>query len=109
VGAGSGFLILIIIGLPFYIISLVTIKRAFKAERIVTDGTFGMCRHQVYSAWIIFFIPGMMLLINTWIGLSALIGMYFLIQMFAKEEDIYLEKNIWHIRREFPWYYLLVG
>jgi len=82
---------LIVFGLPFYIISLVTIKRAFKAERLVTDGTFGMCRHPVYSAWIVFFVPGIMLLVNTWIGLTAPVVMYFLIQMFAKEEETYLE------------------
>ncbi len=86
-------IILIIVGLPFYIISLITIKRAYKAERLVTDGTFGMCRHPVYSAWIIFFVPGIMLLINTWIGLTAPILMYFLIQMFANEEEIYLENT----------------
>ena len=82
--------ILILIGIPFYIISLVTIKRAFAAGRLVTEKTFGMCRHPVYSAWIIFFVPGIMLLINTWIGLSASLVMYFLLLKLVQEE-VYLE------------------
>ena len=83
--------ILILIGIPFYIVSLVTIKRAFVAGRLVTEKTFGMCRHPVYSAWIIFFVPGIMLLINTWIGLSASLVMYFLLLKLVKEEEVYLE------------------
>lgn len=83
--------LLIILGLPFYIISLITIKRAFIAESLVTEGTFGMCRHPVYASWIVFFVPGMMLLINSWIGLSASFVMYFLILLFVQEEEIYLE------------------
>lgn len=83
---------LILIGIPFYIISIVTIKRAFQAGRLLTDGPFGMCRHPVYSAWIVFFVPGIMLLINTWIGLSAPLAMYVFILLLVKEEEIYLER-----------------
>ncbi len=83
--------ILILIGIPFYIISLVTIKRAFAAGRLVTEKTFGMCRHPVYSAWIIFFVPGIMLLMNTWIGLSAPLVMYFLLLKLVEKEELYLE------------------
>jgi protein-S-isoprenylcysteine O-methyltransferase Ste14 len=83
--------ILILIGIPFYIVSLVTIKRAFSAGRLVTEKTFGMCRHPVYSAWIIFFVPGIMLLNNTWIGLSAPLVMYILLLNLVKKEEAYLE------------------
>lgn len=82
---------LILIGIPFYIVSLATIKRAFKAGELVTEKTFGMCRHPVYSAWIIFFVPGIMLLINTWVGLSASLVMYLLVRILAEDEEIYLE------------------
>ncbi len=84
---------LIMLGVPFYVISLVTIKRAYSAERLVTEGTFSMCRHPVYSAWIVFFVPGIMLLINTWLGLSAPIVMYVLVHLFTKKEELFLEKT----------------
>ena len=82
---------LILIGIPFYIVSLVTIKRAFAAGELVTEKTFGMCRHPVYSAWIVFFVPAIMLLINTWIGLSAPLVMYLLLRILVKDEEEYLE------------------
>lgn len=83
--------ILILIGIPFYIVSLVTIKRAFEAGRLVSEKTFGMCRHPVYSAWIIFFVPGIMFLMNTWLGLSASLVMYLLLLVLVKKEEEYLE------------------
>jgi protein-S-isoprenylcysteine O-methyltransferase Ste14 len=43
------------------------------------------------SAWIIFFVPGIMLLLNTWIGLSASLVMYLLVRILAENEEIYLE------------------
>ena len=82
---------LIIVGIPFYVVSLVTIKRGFTAGRLVTEKTFGMCRHPVYSAWIIFFVPGIMLLINTWLGLSASLVMYLFLLVLVKKEEEYLE------------------
>ena len=84
-------IVLILIGIPFYMVSLITIKRAFAAGRLVTEKTFGMCRHPVYSAWIIFFVPGIMLLVNTWIGLTAPLVMYFLLRILVKKEELYLE------------------
>jgi protein-S-isoprenylcysteine O-methyltransferase Ste14 len=83
-------IILILSGIPFYIVSLVTIKRAFAAGRLVTEKTFGMCRHPVYSAWIIFFVPGIMLLANTWLGLSAPLAMYVFLRVLVKKEEDYL-------------------
>jgi protein-S-isoprenylcysteine O-methyltransferase Ste14 len=85
--------ILILIGIPFYIISLVSVMRAFKAGHLVTNGVYGMCRHPIYSAWVVFFVPGIVLLINTWIGFSVPVVMYFILQALVKEEDQYLEKT----------------
>jgi protein-S-isoprenylcysteine O-methyltransferase Ste14 len=85
--------IMILLGIPFYIVSLVSVIRAFKAGHLVTDGVYGMCRHPVYAAWVVFFVPAIVLLINTWIGFSVPVAMYFLLRVLVKEEDQYLEKT----------------
>jgi protein-S-isoprenylcysteine O-methyltransferase Ste14 len=82
---------LILFGIPFYVVSLIIIKRGFTAGRLVTEKTFGMCRHPVYSVWIVFFVPGIMLLMNTWLGLTASPVMYLLLLVLVKKEDEYLE------------------
>ena len=84
--------ILIVAGLPFYIHALVTVMRAFQERRLVTNGSFGMCRHPVYAAWVVFFVPAIMLFFNTWLGLTAPVFMYMLIRMLVDKEEIYLEE-----------------
>lgn len=56
--------ILIVVGLPFYIYALMTVMRAFEARALVTRGSFGMCRHPVYAAWVVFFVPAISLFFN---------------------------------------------
>ena len=85
--------ILIIAGLPFYIHGLVTVMRAFQGGILVTKGSFGMCRHPVYAAWIVFFVPAIMLLLNTWLGLTVPFFMYLVIRMLVDKEETYLEKT----------------
>ena len=86
-------IILILTGVPFYLLSLVTVMRAFKAGRLVTGGVYGMCRHPVYAAWVIFFVPGIVFLINSWISFSAPVVMYLILRTLVKEEDAYLERT----------------
>jgi len=84
--------ILIVAGLPFYLRALVTVMRAFEAGELITKGSFGMCRHPVYAAWVVFFVPAIMLFFNTWLGLTAPFVMYVLIRMLIDKEEIYLEE-----------------
>jgi protein-S-isoprenylcysteine O-methyltransferase Ste14 len=69
------------------------VMRAFKAGHLLTDGVYGMCRHPIYASWVIFFVPGIVILINTWIGFSVHVIMYFLLRTLVLEEDQYLEKT----------------
>jgi protein-S-isoprenylcysteine O-methyltransferase Ste14 len=86
-------IVLIIMGIPFYLFSLSSVMRAFKAGKLVTTGVYGMCRHPVYASWVIFFLPGIALLMNTWLGLTVPILMYFVLRALVKDEDTYLEKT----------------
>jgi len=85
--------ILIVMGVPFFLFSLVPVMRAFKARRLITNGVYGMCRHPVYAAWCLFFIPGLALLLNSWVFLSAAFVMYFITGAFVTKEDAYLEET----------------
>lgn len=84
---------LILLGIPFYLFSLASVMRAFKASRLVTTGAYGMCRHPVYASWVLFFTPGIALLMRSWLGLSVPVVMYFVLKALVKEEDLYLEKT----------------
>lgn len=85
-------ILLILIGIPFNIVAIVIVTRAFNAGNLVTGGIFGMCRHPLYAAWVVFIVPGIMLLVNSWIGLTTPPVMYFILRILVKKEEIYLEK-----------------
>ena len=82
---------LILIGVPFFIISVKTIMKAYNADTLVTHGIFKCCRHPLYSSWVVFIVPGIVLLANSWIGLTAPLFMYFLLCKLVKKEELYLE------------------
>lgn len=84
---------LIIIGLPFYVVGAVSAMRAYNADRLCTKGVFRLCRHPVYAAWTVFLVPGIMLLSNSWIGLTAFPVMYASLRIMVRKEDNYLENK----------------
>jgi protein-S-isoprenylcysteine O-methyltransferase Ste14 len=84
-------LVMILIGVPFFIISVKTVTKAYNADALVTQGIFRCCRHPLYSSWVVFIVPGIALLANSWIGLTAPPFMYFLLRKLVTKEEIYLE------------------
>ena len=97
---------LIVIGLPFFIISVKTVMRAYNADELVTDGIYKCCRHPLYASWVVFFVPGIVLIVNSWLGLTTPIFMYFILCRLVKKEEIYLESvfgsEYIHYKRKVP-------
>ncbi len=84
-------LTLIMIGAPFFVISVRTVMRAYNADKLVTDGIYRCCRHPLYASWVVFIVPGIVLLLNSWIVLTTPIFMYFISRRLARKEETYLE------------------
>ena len=82
---------LIVIGVPFFIISVKTVTRAYNADKLVTYGIFRCCRHPWYASWLVFIVPGIVLLVNSWIGLTTPIFMYLVLHKLVKKEEAHLE------------------
>lgn len=82
---------LIVIGVPFFIISVKTVTRAYNADELVTNGIFRCCRHPLYASWVVFIVPGIVFWVNSWIGLTIPIFMYLILRKLVKKEEIYLE------------------
>lgn len=85
--------VLIGLGIPFYISSITAVIRAFEDNRLLTDGAYGMCRHPVYAAWIVFFVPAIALFMNSWALLSAPFIMHLVARALVETEDVYLEET----------------
>jgi protein-S-isoprenylcysteine O-methyltransferase Ste14 len=85
--------LLIITDIPFLLISVFTIKKVYKQDILYTKGIYSVCRHPIYSSWILFIIPGIMLFFKSWLLISIPIVMYFLFRIMIKKEESYLEEK----------------
>ncbi len=84
---------LIVIGMIFFVVSRKSLKRAFDAGILCTRGVYGMCRHPVYAAWVVFLVPGSVLLINSWAGLTVPPVMYVILKILVSKEEQYLDQR----------------
>jgi len=84
-------IVFIFVGLLFLIASAYALINAYKADQLYIKGAYSVCRHPLYSAWILFIIPGVLILFNSWLLLSIPIVMFVAFKMFIKEEEIYLQ------------------
>ncbi len=84
-------IIFVVIGIPFFITSVVTVMRAYHADKLITGGIFGCCRHPLYASFVVFIVPGIVLLVNSWIALTVPIFMYIVARILVRQEEVYLE------------------
>ena len=84
--------VLVLFGFVFFIISVKTVMRAYNANKLVTGGIFRCCRHPLYASWVVFIVPGIVFLANSWLGLTAPVLMYVILRILVKKEELYLER-----------------
>jgi len=76
--------------LPF---SARAMAAAYGKDQLVTTGMFGVVRHPIYSAWIVFLIPGIVLLTRSWLLFLTPLVAYIAFKARIRQEDKYLEKR----------------
>ncbi len=86
-------IIFILAGLAMFLISYITIDRAYYQEKFVKTGVYRCCRHPLYASWLVFIVPGMVFIVNSWLGFTVPIFMYFLLKKLVQKEEIYMEQK----------------
>lgn len=82
--------VLLVPGVVLWIAGIAAAMRAFSADKLCTGGAFGICRHPIYATWVVFLVPGLVLLMNTWLGLAMPPVMYVILRMLVRREEQYL-------------------
>jgi protein-S-isoprenylcysteine O-methyltransferase Ste14 len=85
-------IILLVVGLIFYFLTVRLLLKGLKETRLVTNGAFALCQNPLYSAIILFIIPALSLITNSWLVLTSSIIGYILFKIFIKSEYLELEK-----------------
>jgi protein-S-isoprenylcysteine O-methyltransferase Ste14 len=84
---------LLAIGIPFCAVAMRTLHRGFTKGRLFTSGVYGLCRHPIYAGWIVFNVPGIALLSDSWVALLAPLPMYAALRILVRAEEEWLERT----------------
>ena len=79
--------LLLAIGISWYAFAGRAIVRAYREERLVTDGIYALCRHPIYAGWTLLILPALGLLLNSWLLLSTAVVMYVLTRIHVRREE----------------------
>ena len=85
--------ILILIGLPIWLVGAITVMRAYNRDQLLTSGVFALVRHPMYAAWIVLILPGIALLTASWPFLLMPLVAYAAFKALIHTEDEYLENR----------------
>lgn len=79
-------IILLAFGIIFYGISGRLLLKGIKTTKLQTTGTYYLCRNPLYAGIILFIIPGISLMLHTWLVLTTSIVGYIMFKVNIKSE-----------------------
>ena len=85
---------LLLIGIVMVVNCARKLLDSFKNEKLMKDGLYKIFRDPMYAAYLIFIIPSISFLFNSWLALTTVIINYALYSFFIRTEHKYLEENM---------------
>lgn len=85
-------LILIVSGAAMYFSTVPFLLKGIKEGKLVRSGAFRVCRNPLYASIILFIIPGVSLLMNSWLVLLTSVVAYIAFKYLIRSEYIEMEK-----------------
>jgi protein-S-isoprenylcysteine O-methyltransferase Ste14 len=85
-------IVLVIAGSILYFLTVPALLRGLKETKLVTTGSFYLCCNPLYTSIILFIIPGVSFMMNSWLVLTTSIVGFILFKLFIKSEYAEMEK-----------------
>ncbi len=83
--------VLLAVGAAWYVAAVRAMFKAYREERLLTGGLYAVCRHPIYASWILFLLPALGLVADSWLVLSTAAVMYVLTRLSIGREERGLE------------------
>ena len=82
---------LVIMGACMYAAAWASLRRGFRTGTLVTDGLYAVMRHPLYASSIFFILPGIALVLRSWLLLPMPVVAYvaFRICLSAEDDDLH--------------------
>jgi protein-S-isoprenylcysteine O-methyltransferase Ste14 len=94
-------IIMIVIGFSLNLAAAFTMIKAHGADRLATGGMYAVFRDPMYVVMILLVLPGLFLLLNSWLALTGVVPAYICYRVFSREEHRYLEGRYGDEYREY--------
>lgn len=88
--------ILILIGIPLFILSGIMVHSHISRGELCTTGIYAYFRHPLYAAWVVFIVPGIVIITGSVIAVSLPVFLYVLCKIFTVREEQYLGREFGH-------------
>lgn len=85
--------LMIFIGVLMVIYCGRKVLKSFNSGKLMTDGLYKIFRNPMYAAYLLFIIPGIALLFNSWLALTTVPVNYILFSLFIRREYVYLREK----------------
>ena len=80
-------------GVAAYTGAFLTLTKGLKERRLVTSGLYSVVRHPLYSSSILFILPGVALLLRSWLLLPMPVVAYIAARVFIPAEEAQLRRR----------------
>ncbi|HVN58843.1 MAG TPA: hypothetical protein VMT63_11130 [Bacteroidales bacterium] len=81
-------IVLISTGFVLYFLTVPSLLKGLKGGKLVTSGMFYLCRNPLYCSIILFIIPGLSFLLNSWLVITTSIVAYIAFKFSIRKEYI---------------------
>jgi protein-S-isoprenylcysteine O-methyltransferase Ste14 len=85
--------VLIAFGLAVLLWSGLRVLKAFREQRLLTDGFFAVFPNPMYAAFVLAIVPGLALVLDSWLVLTGMAVVYVLFRLLVPAEDRWLKEK----------------
>lgn len=78
--------VLLVIGVVFYLVTVRLLLKGIKTTALMTTGTYYLCQNPLYSCMILMLVPGISLVIHSWLCLTTAVVAYILFKINIRSE-----------------------
>ena len=80
-------------GLVVLLSSGLRVLKAFREQRLLTDGFFAVFPNPMYAVFVLLLVPGLALILDSWLVLTASVVVYALFRALVPAEDRWLKEK----------------
>lgn len=85
-------LVMLVAGVAMYFLTVLVLLKGLKETKLITRRGYYLCRNPLYASILLFIVPGISLMMNSWLVLTTTLAGFVMFKIFIKNESEEMEK-----------------